>query len=200
MHTPNNSISWFWVVLVLLVFWPAGLFLLFKKLEQDRSATMKSGSLLALLSFFLMFLGFIFFTLILTDGAGYIFPMLLFGGGGFWLFRISRRMKATGKRYRSYIELIINQGHTSIEYIAQIMGVTYRMAEADLQKMIERGFFQGAYIDRTKRMIVLQPVAQQAQSGQVMPQERVVACKGCGANNRVLTHVSECEYCGSPIA
>ena len=199
MQTPNNSISWFWVVLVLIIFWPAGLFLLFKRLEQDRSATMKSGGVVALLSFVLMFFGFIFFTLVLTDGISYIVPLLLFGGGGFWLFRVSRKMKATGKRYRSYIELIINQGHTSIEYMAQMMGETYQVAETDLQKMIERGFFQRAYIDRAKRMIVLQTAAQ-SQSGQVVPQERVVTCAGCGANNRVLTHVSECEYCGSPIS
>jgi len=199
MQTQGNSIAWIWVILALIVFWPAGLVLLFKKLEQDRSATMKSGGLVAVLSFFLMFLGFIFLMLLLSDGAGYLIPTLLFGGGGFWLFRVSRKMKATGKRYRSYIELIINQGHTSIEYMAQMMGVTYQVAEADLQKMIEKGFFQRAYIDRTRKMIVLQTAAQ-SQSGQVMPQERVVACKGCGANNRVLTHVSECEYCGSPIS
>ena len=198
MQTPNNSIAWIWVILALIVFWPAGLFLLFKKLEQDRSATMKSGTLVAVVSFFLMFLGFIYFTLMFTDSFAYIIPMLLFGGGGFWLFRVSRRMKATGKRYRSYIELIINQGKTSIDNMAQAMGVTYQMAETDLQKMIEKGFFQRAYIDRDRRMIVLPEM--QPQGGQTLPQERVVACKGCGANNRVRTHVSECEYCGSPIS
>lgn len=202
--TPNDrSMSWFWVVLALILFWPVGLFLLFRKLSQDRSATMNMGGLVAVVSFFLMFLGMVYLSLMITSGAGYLVPMLLTGGGGIWLFRVSRNMKATGVRYKRYIDLVINQGMTSIDDIAAVVGVDYSMALTDLQKMIDGGYFRAAYIDASRRSIIVsatQAAPQMAQGMQPQAHDRVVTCNGCGANNRVMAHVSTCEYCGSPIS
>jgi hypothetical protein len=81
----------------------------------------------------------------------------------------------------------------------------------DLQKMIDVGYFYGAYIDVAQREIILaKPTVPQeaassyaqtpyAQAPQAQVQERIVSCKSCGANNRVMGQLGECEYCGSHL-
>ena len=206
MHQPQKSTSWALIIFMFIIFWPIGIFLLIRKLDQDRSANMSNGRGIALVSFVLMFFSFVYLMLVFSDGAGYIAPMLLTGAGGFFLFRFSRKMKASSMRYRQYINFVVNQGQTSIDAMTQTMGITYAVAAEDLQKMINKGIFRGAYIDAQRRMLVMPAPVQTAplqgmgQMGQAIPQERIVSCSGCGANNRVFGHVGECEYCGSPIA
>ena len=54
----NKSIPWGWVVFGLILFWPIGLILLLKKIHTDKSATLRSGRLVALTSYVLFFLTF----------------------------------------------------------------------------------------------------------------------------------------------
>ena len=200
VNQQQRSTSWALIIFMFIIFWPIGIFLLIRKLDQDRSANMSNGRGIALVSFVLMFFSFVYLMLVFSDGFGYVVPMLLTGVGGFFLFRFSRKMNASSKRYRQYINFIVNQGQTSIDAMTQAMGITYAVATEDLQKMINKGFFQGAYIDQQRRIVVMPaPIQATQQAGQTMPQERIVTCGGCGANNRVFGHVGECEYCGSPI-
>jgi len=197
----KRSIPWVVVVLGLIIFWPVGLILLFKKLDSDRSATVNSGKLVAFISYVLILIG--VFTLFgfIAYGGGFIVP-ILFIIGGIWVNRISRRTKATGERYKKYIALVVNQSQTSIDNIASAVGVSYEVAIADLQKMIAMGYFRGAQIDFARRSIGL-PVMQvhgAPQGPAAFVEDRVVVCPGCGANNKVTARVSECEYCGSPIS
>jgi len=197
--------SWFWVILGLIIFWPIGLILLFKKINDDRTANIKSGGLVALISYVLISISAYQLLMFATRGssAGLTFAIAM-GIGGIWLNRISRNMKRTGKRYRQYIDLVVNQSQYSIDHIASVVGVSYDVAVNDLQKMISMGYFRGASVDYARRTIGLPvpvahaPVVGHAQGGFV--QERVAACPGCGANNRVSGAVSMCEYCGSPIS
>ena len=172
------------------------------KLNRERNAIMKSGKMVGVISYVLIFLGIVYLMLFISDGGSYILAAILTGGGGVFLNRLSKKMKATEKRYRQYIALVVNHSKTSIDEIAPIAGVSYEEAVKDLQKMIEQGYFQGAYIDTAKRSIFV-PAAQahEIPIGSVaLAGERIVVCLGCGANNKVTTQVGECEYCGSPIS
>jgi hypothetical protein len=83
------------------------------------------------------------------------------------------------------------------------------MVSKDLQKMIDAGYFSGAYIDITQREIILaktampqeyvSPISPSAQAPSPQAQERIVSCKSCGANNKVMGQLGECEYCGSHL-
>ena len=109
-------------------------------------------------------------------------------------------MKENGGRYKKYIELIINQNQVYINNIATAVGVSREIATKDLQKMIETGYFAGARIDVDQGIIILpqRTAMYVSQSPDIQPQEKVVQCQSCGANNKITVgQVSECEYCGT---
>jgi len=134
------------------------------------------------------------------EDPGMIAAAIIFDGGGVLVNWFARKTKREGERYKKYISLIVNQSQTSIDNIASAVGVTYEAAAKDLQKMIDAGYFVGAYIDVSQREIVLaKPAQASAGSSVVQVQERVVTCGSCGANNRVMGQIGECEYCGSHL-
>jgi len=212
VNTHQFDTGWIVVIIALVIFWPIGLFLLFNKLRSDRKAAIKCHKLLMIVSFVLMGLGVMHLFRALgswgTFGAfsSYtLFLAIVTGGGGLYLYRIAKRTKITGEKYKQYIAIIINHGQSSIDNIASAMGVAYEMAVDDLQKMIVAGFFPGAYIDFTRRKILFKkPVSQGVEGSTVnahgMPQAMVSNCQNCGANNTIdAGQLAECEYCGSPL-
>jgi len=196
---------WWWIILWLIIFWPVGLLFLLRKIATDKSAVMTNHKIVTIISFVLMGIGGLsLLTNIITLYFG-ITSMLysaLLIGGGFWLNNLGKKMKATGERYKKYIDVVVNRNETSIDNIAATVGVPYSDALEDLRKMIEAGYFAGAYLDTNSRRIVLAqthagPFTQGMAS---QPQEKVVTCNGCGANNKVFVGlVTMCEYCGSPL-
>ena len=196
----NKGISWVVIILLIIFFWPVGLILLFQKLKTDRTATLKSGKLIGVVSYILMGMGAIYLLMTLSEDGGMLIPAILFGGGGIWIFIISRRMKKNAEKYRKYISIVINQGQSSIDEIAYAMGVSYEIAMQDLQKMIDAGYFSNAYINSGRREIVLarQVLVNQTVVSPAQNRKKVVVCSGCGANNTVIEgQVGECEYCGN---
>jgi len=197
----QKPISWFWVVFALIIFWPVGLILLFKRLSTDRTATFSCGKRLNVVAIVLFIIG----GLIIISGTHVI--GVLFILGGLVVFRSARKSTAQGNRYRQYVDLVVNQKQRFIPNIASIMRLSNQMVTLELTKMINEGFFVGARIDRATNEIVLMPhPSMMPHHGMPMgvapapvSMERVVVCDGCGANNRVFGPTGECEYCGSPL-
>jgi Zn finger protein HypA/HybF involved in hydrogenase expression len=214
-NTGKKPVSWGWIIVCLFLFWPVGLFLLIKRLAVDKSATLSRGKTIMVVSYILMGLGVFYFFMVITGNVeetestmsaiSYAFLMLvLFSGGGVLLNWFARKTKRAGERYKKYITLIVNQSQTLIDNIASAVGIPYDLAVKDLQKMIDMGYFIGAYIDVNQREIVLAKTAPpqtltQSASPAIPIQEKVVACSNCGANNKVTGQIGECEYCGSPL-
>lgn len=206
----SSAYSWPVIIIVLIIFWPVGIYLMYKRFSLDKSATLKNSKTVAIISYILMALGVIYLIMGLTgqlnttDGSSpvgsTILLTLLFGGGGIYLFFVSKRMKRNGEKYKHYINLIVNQQQTSIDNIAAAVGVSYDDAKKDLQKMIDCGYFSGAYIHEGNREFVMEQKQPKAEVNSGSAQTKVVVCKSCGANNTVIIgKTCECEYCGSPI-
>jgi len=202
-NTTKKPTSWGWIIFWLILFWPIGLFLLVKKIAVDKTATINSGKGITIASYILIGFGVIYIIMAFNDPE-MLLAAFLFGGGGILLNWFARKLKRTGERYKKYITMVVNQNQTSIDNIASVVGISYDVVIKDLQKMIDSGYFVGAYIDISQREIVLakssdEQITPSSASLSVPQQERVVICKSCGANNRVLSQVGECDYCGSPL-
>ncbi|MCL2391806.1 MAG: hypothetical protein FWC66_04250 [Oscillospiraceae bacterium] len=199
--------SWGWIIFWFIIFWPVGLVLLIKRLSVDKSAAIKNNKAISIVSYVLMGIGAIYLIMAIAGESGMWAAAIIFGGGGILVNRYARKAKLTGERYKNYIGLIVNHNQTSIDNIAAATNVPYDTVVKDLQKMITMGYFVGAHIDIAQREIVLarhEPMPHptmpfSANQGQAQMQERVVVCSSCGANNRVVGFVGECEYCGSPL-
>ena len=215
-YTGKKVTSWGLIIFWFIFFWPVGLYLLFKRLNNDKSATIKDKKALTIVSYILMGMGLIYAYSAFTGKAegsegttsavsAGIASLVLFGGGGVILNRVAKKIRMTGVRYKKYIALIINHSQSSIDNIASAVGVSYEAAVKDLQKMIDSGYFFGAYIDLARREFVIArstaPQAVGAESAAAIHEQiKIAACGSCGANNRVtIGRISECAYCGSPL-
>ncbi|MCL2078935.1 MAG: hypothetical protein FWH17_03725 [Oscillospiraceae bacterium] len=206
----KKSMAWGWIIFWFILFWPLGMLFLLGKISKDKATIMKDSNKVTIMSFVLVGIGVFIFSRVLNTGGtyNYLWALSLIGGG-VWTFFKARKMKIDGERYKKYISIVINQSQTSIDNIASAVGIPYDAAVKDLQKMIDTGYFTGAYIDVTQREIVLAKTVQVKEStskeadslppSAVQVQERIVACSSCGANNKVKGHVGECEYCGSHL-
>ncbi|GKX67678.1 hypothetical protein [Inconstantimicrobium mannanitabidum] len=213
----NNSTSWKTIILLLIFFWPVGLILLYRKISIDKSATLKNSKTFNILGWVFVALSVISVLMILTgnlkteDGSSttgeLMVALVFFGGGGAVMIYAAKKMKINAEKLKKYIAIIINNNQTSIDNIAAAVPISYEEAVKDLQKMIDNGYFEGAYIDVSNREIVLtnKKTKQNDFTSNVQMdgtanelQVKVVVCKSCGGNNKVVRgQVCECEYCGS---
>jgi len=202
MPTKRKSrIPWIVVIISLIFFWPIGLYLFYRKVSGSRSDTLGKGRILTVVSCILIFIGFIFFSLLIDYGANYLTPTLLFGGGGILMFLSARNMRRASRRYKQYIALVINQNKTNLDHIASALGHRYEVVKKDIEKMINMGYFSGAYINVKSGELVMpqkEVALTQAQASNA-PAVVVKTCNSCLANNKVSHQTIECEYCGSPI-
>ena len=208
MNTGKKTLSWGWIIFLLIIFWPVGLILLIRKIVTDKSALMsgKTGAL-SVVGWILTVLGGITFLAFIIepepDTLGITIFSLLFLIGGILLLIKASQTRKTAKKYKKYINIIVNHNEKSIDNIAAAVGVTYDTAIKDLKKMIDIGYLGGAFINQGNREIILkrhEPIAQAFVGGHAAPQMTTVSCSGCGANNVVTVGViTACEYCGSPV-
>jgi len=216
-YTPNanhngGGLSWAVVIVVLIIFWPVGIYLLYRKLTSDKKAAMTSGNVVFIVGLALLCLGIFAVIVGPSDPAeavsGRIEYLVIFVGTGLALRLIGFFGKARAARYKKYIALIINQRITSMDNIAAAVPAKYESVVKDLQKMINIGYFAGAYINSGSRDIVLPQVQGPAMGqapgntyGAAPGQLMDVICKNCGANNQIAEgQAAECEYCGSPLS
>lgn len=219
---PEPKIPWYLSIVIIVVtffiFFPISLTLMAMRAsltdnsEKAGKGLKKAGILAFMLGAMCIISGLTFADYGLEDFIA-VTVMFIFSGSG--VFALGVKTSRRAQRYRNYIELIINEGLTSIDNIATNMSVNYEKAIKDLQKIIDIGYFEDTYINESQREIVLpkapfeeieeiednvkQPEIKQTQ---VKKESEfvVINCKGCGANNKIKRYtVGECEFCGSHI-
>ena len=218
MDTLGSRIPWPVILLALVFFFPLGLVLLVLRIRSDRGAALVIGSILAFIgwggvAFFGLF-GCIGFSMAGHEERGPIVAglgVILFGFSA--LGFIGSRLKARGNRVRRFVQLIINQGQTSIAAMAQILGRRdVDGVTRELQAVIDGGYLPGVGIDyqsytvqRTapRPAVVFQPPPLPGSPQRPMPAGQVTfTCRACGANNAVSVvpgMAPRCEYCDTPV-
>lgn len=210
------------VVAGIILFFPVGIYLLHKRLTEDKSEAIKSSRVVKGFGWFFIATGVI--CMIPTndttsDTAGMaandILALAVIIGIGVFLLYRGRKMKKYGQRYILYNSMICNN-RRNLDDIAASVNIPKVAVIKELQDLINEGYLQGGYIDKVKQEVLvpefsnispqnitiqLQPEPQSprpqpqptATNMQVKaPQRRVVICPNCGGNN-------ECVE-GTPIA
>ena len=208
--------SWAVVILLIIFFWPIGLFLLIKKLAADKTATISSGGkglkvtgIVLIVFASCGFLGF------LSSATSYgmesadvapLIALLFFAAGGVVCLRKANKIKKESKDIKQYLSIIVNGNVRQLDAIASTTGKSYNVVHKDIKNMIDKGYLKNAYIDEGMREVVLPnvaPVTTQNTVGTtvntVTAKTKIVTCSCCGANNTITGDTGECEYCGSPL-
>lgn len=209
MEDKKKSPSWVAIVIWFIFFWPVGVYLVIKKLSTDKAAAMKNSKVIMGIGIFFIFGAFVMLVDLIggdTDTSTGVFGFLFYLVGGVLMIYGSKKIKEAGERYKKYIYIVINQQQHTIENIASQVGLSYVATVKELQKMIDKGYFGGAYIDQDNHEIVLPNktmgtlVEQDTVFASSAPKQKTVKCSNCGGNNIInIGQVCECDYCGSPI-
>ena len=217
MNDKNNNMgclySWPTIILMLICFWPLGLYLIFKRVSMDKTALIKTGGkALSTLGGILVAFGLIMVIAGIASGeVSMVIVFLFFVAGGVALLLKANKTKQEAESVKRYLSIIINGGERELDAIAAVTGKQYEIVRTDIQNMIDKGFLRNGYINEGDRTLVLaskptvkvntQTSARATVSATTTaaPQPRVVSCPCCGANNTIMGNLGECEYCGSPL-
>lgn len=209
--------SWIVILIMFFVFWPVAIVLLIKRISTDKSTALNGGRLIKVIGWFSITIAALGFLATLGEAdsmdIGMVFFFLI---AGIVLVRLGRSTIKSARRTKQYIGLIVNQRITSIDELARVTGTSYNETCKELQKIVDKGYFKGAYINLAAKRIILPgqyvPGPPQGgapvQGGRTTPptqmhkqvKEKIVTCKSCGANNVIVVGaVRRCEFCGSHI-
>lgn len=195
-----NLYSWPVIIILLFVFWPAALYLLYKKAQSEKKTALTASKILNILGTILIVLGVV--TIFVGVGVFYLIA-------GIVLKRFSKKLLESAENTKKYLAIVINGNVRQLDSIAATVGKPYDEVKKDLQKLIDNGYLKNAYINESTREIVIpQPsatimaeaTANASASSSAGTSTRIIACPCCGANNAVVGAAGECEYCGSPLA
>ncbi|WFR58071.1 hypothetical protein QA584_03130 [Anaerocolumna sp. AGMB13025] len=198
------------VFITLICFFPLGIYLLHRRLTEDKSELRRNSGIVKVFGWVLTGLG-IFYMIIFSfndtefDGFSVFFitfVLIIFLLPGIIILRGARKMRILGERYNKYYN-IINRGITSIQEIAKEAKVPAAVAAKEISDMMDSYFYNSTYVDTALGEVVLPGILNKSVIyNQAVKQGRskAINCRHCGANSVVFEGVtSNCEYCGLPL-
>lgn len=208
--------SWPVIIIVLLYFWPVGLFLIYKRLslEENKRLAIAEGLEVGSVAWLILSVIVIVMLLLFSGGPVVTFPILLSNG---LVSLIMRRISKKIKRQEQYISIIQNREMMLVDELVAASGISYKVVKKDIKKMIRKGNLKNAVFDETKGIIQFHDVISNTSSNVASKElcenmkeqpvsiklekylTRVVSCSDCGAKNVRNHHFQTCEYCGSQV-
>lgn len=178
-HDNDNEFSfdagWIFPIIMTAVFWPVGLYLLFKKYRETRARANRTknyapitsgGGILTLIGLFLV-----------LDASSPIGLFMFIGGLVMLITSLSGRRK-NSRLERTYLNIIGSQSFISIRDLARTTGRSQAKVMKDLEKMLENNLLpETAYIDHAAKMLVLNADALRAHNAAQAnePDEPIIA-------------------------
>ncbi len=198
--------NWIFIIITLFIFPPLAIFLLIRRTILHRRNLFKIGNILIIL-------GFIFFSIsglfcYATTIAEYtmeeidlLLYFIMFNAIiGSILFILGMYNKIKARRYRKYIDLIVNKKVEDLNGISAATRLSKNRVIKDLNTLIDRRYLERYVIDEKRNKIYLPEGYIEELNSIKNILTRVVTCKNCGASNKVEEKVGSCEYCGSYIS
>lgn len=200
-------ISWPVIIITFILFFPVGILLAWTRHTLNKKAYLYSGNGIIIFGCISLFGAFVFFISSIFNGFksstanGIIFYLLI----GAIFFAVDRKLKTDTANSRKYISIVIRDRVIDIDNIAAALPTSYENAKRDLQRMLNKGFFPGAYIDEEERQIILPQRHRESSKNKSnniteSVKMQLVKCNGCGAQNSIPAGtIGECEFCGSKL-
>ena len=208
MKEKAQGLSWPMVIVVLFLFFPAGIPILILKVKNEKQNYIKNAKVMRILGIVLFVMWVFYITVPLTNSQEYklstqsyimtaIVCAVLFIGGGILLIRFSGLYKKKGEKFQKYSNIINIKGQTNIDSVASEMSLSYETVSLDIREMIEAGFFGEAYVDEQERRIIISSLEKAKTEAE--KNKKAVNCPACGAPNTLYNGEGKCEYCGMTI-
>lgn len=152
----NSSYPWYltWpaIIIVFFLFWPAAIYLIYLRTKNSKgdvfaAATNKKVYMAIGVVLILMGLG--------SIGDSVLMGLFMIAGGAAVIYYANTLAKKAS-RNKSYIDMIVNQGETSIDKIASMLNVKYDVALKELQTMKTLGVLKNATINEMTHTVTVE--------------------------------------------
>ncbi|MGX7023711.1 hypothetical protein [Vagococcus hydrophili] len=200
----NSGISTGWIVFFCIIFWPVGIFLVYRKIVGNKEALYYDGKGIFISSIILILCAIagIYGAFNEEETIAIIFTAILcFLAPGVLLFLKARTMKKNSEKFKKYSAMIIYQNVTKISDISSAVDLPMDTVKSDIEMMIKNNYFPNSYMDESRMEIILpnrQVKEDEAFAREKARHARVVKCEGCGAEQEIAEgNIMKCEYCGS---
>ena len=149
---PEWWLSWPAIIIALIVFWPIGLFLIWKRTTIDKKAALLSGKTICIFGWISLSFAFLGLLVSISEGIGSddVTAILFFLLAGVGLISLGKKIKNNADKSKKYISIIANDGVIDIDNIAAAIPTSYENTKKDLQKMIDKGFFRASLLMNQK--------------------------------------------------
>lgn len=193
--------KWWFIILMLLIFWPVGIVLIIIKVSKDKKASMTLGIVMKIVGWcgvaFCAMMTAVVVSEPPIDALDIVLLVIMYVPCIiFIVFGAKTRKRA--KLYKRYLNLIINMNMTQIDNIAYEMKLPKDKVAEDIKTMIDKKFLPNAALHGDNITIEKTAVEDKKYTS-------VVECPCCGAKNIVSadrrsdTQIGVCEYCGSVL-
>ena len=105
----KKTTSWGVIIVLLIIFWPVGLFLLYRKMTGDKVAALKNSKELNIMGWVFVALAIIYFFMAITGNLKtdkgssvvelIIIILIFFGGGGAFMIYTANKMKVNAEKF-----------------------------------------------------------------------------------------------------
>lgn len=216
--TGNVWTSWPIIIVAFIIFWPVGVFLLIKRLTENKTNPAGAGGagqgvkkaigIILIVIGALGGIGTLGSTTENSDWVGGFIVALMFIAGGIALLLNVKKHKKDEELVQKYRSIIVKGDVRRLDTIAQTIGRPYEVVHDEVKRIIEKGYIQNAYLDEGAREVVLMrstaplisPVKpKHTTANATSAKTKTVACPCCGANNTIVGNTGECEYCGAVL-
>ena len=212
----NTNYPWYlkWpaIIVAFLFFWPLALVLIYLRTKNSKGGAFAASSnkkVYMVLGGLLILMGLGNF-----DSSAFVAIFMIVGGAA--MIYYSNKLAKKASRNKTYIDLIVNQGETSIDKIASQLNVKYDVALNELKTMQTLGILKGTSINEQTHSLSIEKVQNSvneisnmvstvtdaltgaASTDATLSSTKTiqVACPGCGAKYTGLEGSSiTCDYC-----
>ena len=205
-------LSWPAIIIAFLVFWPVAIVLIYLKSKNSKSGAFAAASNKKVY----MILGGVLILIGIGRFGDSFWGAVFFILGGVALIYYSNALARKAVRNKQYIDMIVNQGETSVDKIASVLNVKYDVAVSELKTLQTLGILKGTSLNEQTHSISVDKIknvasdisnmvdsvtealtgaaSNDAASGQ--PERVSQACPGCGAKyTDIKGSTVVCEYC-----
>ncbi len=190
--------SWDVIIVMMILFWPIGLYMLIQKISLDKAAIINGSKAPKIVAIVLFIFGGIWIAISKDDPE--IGTLIIFMGigaiiGGVLIMKKAIETEKLAFEFKKYLNIVTNGKQTKIKEIAKSAGTDTYTATSKIQKMIDLQIFKSAYIDHSNGELILGEKVIKANIAYVS-----VNCPHCGASQNVVKGTrSICEYCDSAL-
>lgn len=186
------KLSWWVCLLYCFLFFPIGIYFIFKKLTFEKSLYFKNGVKLQLFSLIYFGISLLLVLIFIADLAnsyswGVILTPFAFGLS---LLIIGTIYRKKGYQNDKFMTIITEQRITNIYEIARLTNCTYAKACDVIQKLIDTEFLPGAYIYHHDAEVIVHGISKKI----------ACKCRNCGGTSVFYSNEKRiCNYCGANI-